>query len=190
VKGTGSFAPTGAVGTSGTTAASAFTSSARSGIGTYTVTATCTDVAGNTGQATVTFAVNYALSFTQNFVPGGCTSNNTHPCHAMFKFDVKRSSATSDGAFMFDDTVNVNLVSSAKASSNSCSSAALALQSHAYGSGSINSYTQINTTPEYQTNFEGSNTSVVAFGSYVVQACFLDVDGNPDLQATSSSVNF
>jgi hypothetical protein len=108
----------------------------------------------------------------------------------MFKFDVNRSSATSDGAFMFDHTVKVNLVSTANSTSNSCSNSSLAVQSHPFGTGSINSQTQIDANPEYQTNFDGSNISVVPFGSYVAQACFLDVDGKRDLQATSSSVNF
>jgi hypothetical protein len=190
VNGSGSYTPTGGTGTAGTADSLAFTSSSRSGIGTYTVTATCTDVAGNTGQAKVTFAVNYAVSFTDAFVPNGCKSSNTHPCRAMFKFDVNRSSATSDGAFMFDHTVKVNLVSTANSTSNSCSNSSLAVQSHPFGTGSINSQTQIDANPEYQTNFDGSNISVVPFGSYVAQACFLDVDGKRDLQATSSSVNF
>jgi hypothetical protein len=190
VNGSGSYTPTGGTGTAGTADSLAFASSSRSGIGTYTVTATCTDVAGNIGQAKVTFAVNYAVSFTDTFVPNGCKSSNTHPCRGMFKFDVNRSNTTSDGAFMFDHTVKVNLVSTANSTSNSCSNSSLAVQSHPFGTGSINSQTQINANPEYQTNFDGGNISIVPFGSYVAQACFLDVDGKRDLQGTSSSVNF
>ena len=190
VTGTGSYTPTGGTGTAGTTDALAFTSTGRSGIGTYTVTASCTDVDGNSAQKSVTFAVNYAVSFTKAFVPNGCTSSHTNACKGMFQFDVNRSSVTSDGAFMFDHTVKLNLVSGANSSSNSCTTGTLAVVSHPYGTGSINSFTQIDATPLYQTNFDGSNTTAVPFGSYVAQACFLDVDGNPDLQATSSSVTF
>jgi len=189
--GSGSYTPTGGTGGSGTSLSSAFTAASRSGIGTYTITATCNDIAGNPGTASVTFPVNYAVSWTQEQVPGGCTSTKTKPCQAMFKFDVDRSSATSDGAFMYDETVKVTLVSSANSSSNSCTNSSLAIASHPFGTGSINSNTQIDpTVPDYQTNFDGSNTSTVPFGSYVAQACFSDVDGNPNLQGTSPSVNF
>jgi hypothetical protein len=190
VTGTGSYTPTGGTGTAGTTSTSAFTSSSHSGIGTYTITAKCSDVAGNTNSSSVIFAVNYAVAFTQSSAPPSCTKTHLQSCQAMYHFDANRSSQTSDGAFMYDQTVLVNLVRGANASSNSCSSSSLAVQSHPYGTGSINSNTQISATPDYQTKFDGKDSSVVPFGSYVAQACFLDVDGNPDLQGTSPSTSF
>lgn len=191
VTGTGSYTPTGGSGTAGTAGTSAFTGSSRSGIGTYTITASCADVAGNTNTASVTFAVNYAVSFTQYGPQSSkCSSSHTESCGSMYQFGVNRSDMTSDGAFMYDQTVVVNLVSSANASSNSCTNGSLAVQSHPYGTGSVNSETQITTTPDYQTKFDGSDTTAIPFGSYAAQACFLDVDGNPDLQATSPASSF
>jgi hypothetical protein len=190
VTGTGSYTPTGGAGTAGTTGTSAFTRSSRSGIGTYTIKAQCSDVAGNTNTSSITFAVNYAVAFIQSHTPTSCTATHLQSCQAMFQFDANRSSVTSDGAFMYDQTVTLNLVSSANATSSSCSNSSLAVQSHPYGTASINSHTQISTTPDYQTKFDGSHASVVPFGSYVAQACFLDVDGNPDLQGSSPSTNF
>jgi hypothetical protein len=61
---TGSFTPTGGTGTDGTTLTGAFTSAARSGIGTYTLTAEAIDGASNTGNASSTFQVKYDVQFT------------------------------------------------------------------------------------------------------------------------------
>ena len=112
VTGTGSFTPTGGApgSTEGTTDAAAFTSNFRSGIGSYTINAQASDVAGNIGYGSKSFIVKYDVAFTGQSVPAGCNAGNLNPCAGRFKFTVRRSNVTSDGAFMFDHTVVVKLV--------------------------------------------------------------------------------
>jgi hypothetical protein len=181
VTGTGSYTPAGGTGTAGTTDAGAFTSSSRSGIGTYVLTATATDVAGNTCSTAQTFKVKYNVFFTKASVPSGCSSAHTSSCTGMFQFDVNRDNVTSDGAFIYDHTVEVELVDG----SNNV------VATHLYGTGDINSEVQISSTPAYQTDFKHSVvTSSSTLTSYQAEALFLDVDGNLVLEGTSSSVTF
>ena len=65
VTGTGSFTPTGGApgSTEGTTDAAAFTSNFRSGIGSYTINAQASDVAGNIGYGSKSFNVKYRCGF-------------------------------------------------------------------------------------------------------------------------------
>jgi hypothetical protein len=203
VTGTGSFSPTGGPSddTRGTTDALAFTSGARSGIGNYTITATAIDGAGNLGQGTKNFNINYLVGFTiaSGQTTGVCastaSSGNPANCSGSFKFTVNRSSATSDGAFMFDHTVEVDIVRSDNT----------IMATHVYGTGAPSSNVQITTTPLYQTDFTRGNlyASVCIGTSTQIQAClrgkqatysakvyFRDVDNNRVLQATSSNVTF
>ena len=113
VTGTGSFTPAGgAAGPGlGTTDTQAFTSSARSGIGSYTINAQAQDGAGNTGYGSKSFKVNYDVTFTTAISPNpNCSSGGNGNCAGHFKFNVNRSNVTSDGAFMYDHTVVVKLV--------------------------------------------------------------------------------
>ena len=114
VTGTGSFTPTGGSSgsTEGQTDAAAFTGSSPSGIGSYRIDAEASDFAGNIGYGSKSFTVKYDVGFTDQSVPNGCRANNLSSCTGRFKFTVKRSNVTSDGAFMFDHTVVVELVRS------------------------------------------------------------------------------
>jgi len=185
VTGTGSFTPTGGAPGSiaGTTEAAAFTSSSRSGIGSYTITAHASDVAGNSEEASKNFNVKYDVAFTDQSVPNGCRTTNLNPCAGRFKFTVKRSNVTSDGAFMFDHTVVVKLV---RTTNNTVAA------THVFGTGSINDVVQIDATNlVYQTTFKHSDLpGNPPFAGYKLEVYFLDVDGNVMLQATSSSLSF
>lgn len=191
VTGTGSFTPTGGTGADGTSDVSAFTSASRSGIGSYTITAEAVDGAGNTATNTKNFAVNYAVAFTKQdgSTTGVCAGYSTQPgragCSGQFKFTVKRSNMTSDGAFMFDKTVEVDLV---RTSDNQV------VATHVYGTGSINTNTQIDSSAlVYQTNFKRGDlyTTVPNTPStYKTKIYFKDVDGNDVLQGTSNDVTF
>jgi hypothetical protein len=185
VTGTGSFTPTGGTpgSTAGTTDAAAFTSGSRSGIGSYTIDAQASDVAGNIGEGTKSFHVKYDVAFTDQSVPNGCRANNLNPCAGRFKFTVKRSNVTSDGAFMFDHTVVVKLV---RSDNNSV------VASHVFGTGAIHQVVQIDSTDlVYKTTFNrGDLPASPGLVSYQLQVYFLDVDGNLMLQATSSSLTF
>ena len=184
VTATGSFTPTGGApgSTAGTTAATAFTSLSRSGIGSYTINAQASDVAGNIGQGSSSFNVKYDVAFTDQSVPNGCRATNLNPCAGRFKFTVKRSNVTSDGAFMFDHTIVVKLVDN----NNNV------VASHLFGTTSINDVVQIDSTNlVYQTTFKHSDLAGnPAFATYRLQVYFLDVDGNEMLQATSKSLSF
>jgi len=184
VTATGSFTPTGGAPGSpaGTTDAMAFTSGSRSGIGSYTISAQATDGVGNVGTGSKSFDVKYDVAFTDQSVPNGCRANNLNPCAGRFKFTVKRSNVTSDGAFMFDRTVVVKLVGS-----NNTVAA-----THVFGTGSINDIVQIDSTNlVYQTQFRHSELpGNPGLASYKLQVFFLDVDGHEMLQATSSSLSF
>ena len=147
VTGTGSFTPTGGASgsTEGTTDAAAFTSGSRSGIGSYTINAQASDVAGNIGYGSKSFTVKYDVAFTDQSVPNGCRANNLNPCTGRFKFTVKRSNVTSDGAFMFDHTVVVKLVRS----DNTIAA------THVFGTGDVNDVVQIDQTNlVYQTTLQ------------------------------------
>ena len=113
VTGTGTFYPAGGTGATGTTLETAFTSAARSGIGTYTLTASATDVAGNTGSTAKAFKLTYALEFTKASAQPTCAGGGTSNCTGQFHFTLRRSSVTSNGALMFDRTVPVDLVNTA-----------------------------------------------------------------------------
>ena len=177
VTGKGTFTPTGGSGSQGTTDVLAFTGSAWSGIGTYTLTATATDVAGNSAMATFTFPVTYFVSFTMDN-GSGCGSANAK-CMATYHFAANRSGTASDGAFMFDHSVDVQLYHSATL-----------VADHSYGTGSINSYVQLNTgVPDYETKFE-LPAGTKGTGTYSANVYFTDVDGNPMLQAVDSNVSF
>ena len=184
VTGTGSFTPTGGApgSTAGTTNAAAFTSASRSGIGSYTINAQATDVAGNVGYGSRNFNVKYDVAFTDQSVPNGCNAGNLSPCAGRFKFTVKRSNVTSDGAFMFDHTVVVKLVRSDNT----------VVATHVFGTTSINDVVQIDSTgPVYKTTFRHSDLpGNPGYATYKLEVYFLDVDGNLMLQATSSSLSF
>lgn len=185
VTGTGSFTPTGGApgSTEGTTDAAAFTSNFRSGIGSYTINAQASDVAGNIGYGSKSFIVKYDVAFTGQSVPGGCNAGRLQACAGQFKFTVRRSNVTSDGAFMFDHTVVVKLV---RVSDNGLAA------THVFGTGSINDVVQIDQTNlVYQTHFKHSDLlGNPALTSYKLRVYFRDVDGNEMLQAESSSLAF
>jgi hypothetical protein len=190
VTGTDSFTPAGGTGQAGTTDALAFTADAQSGIGSYTVTAHATDGAGNPASTSKSFNVNYAVQFQKESGASGnvCTtssqSNGRANCTGQFQFTVNRSNITSDGAFMFDHTVEVDLVRDDN----------VVVATHGYGTGSINANTQIDANNlYYQTKFRrGDLYSTVPNtpSMYRARVYFLDVDGNRVLQGTSNSVSF
>ncbi|MRR06140.1 MAG: hypothetical protein EG828_04225 [Deltaproteobacteria bacterium] len=183
VTGTGCFTPIGGTGPAGTTNDLAFTSSSRSGIGSYTINAQATDGAGNTGYGSNTFAVKYDVTFSQQSAPPACTTKTGTPgsnCTAMFQFSANRSNITSDGAFMYDHTVVVKLVRDD----------GMVMAAHSYGTGSILSQVQID--PDYKTHFKRGDLagSPTAAGTYKAYVYFLNVDGSEILQATSNNVIF
>jgi hypothetical protein len=177
---TGSFNPTGASGPAGTTALTAFTGTVRSGIGTYILAADATDGAGNVGMADSTFHVKYDVAFTM----AAGQINNGQPANSFgrFHFSVRRSSVTSDAAFMFDQTVVVKLV-------RTSDSAVVA--SHVFGTGAITAFTQIDeTVPEYKTHFKRGDIGAASSATYKAQVWFLDVDGVLVQQGESPAVTF
>ncbi len=191
VTGTGTFVPTGGTGISGTTDALAFTSTSRSGIGTYIITAEATDGAGNSASASKTFKVNYSVAFQKQSgsTSTPCTSStgslqSKANCMGQLEFTVNRSNVTSDGAFMFDHTVEVDLVLSG----------GTVLATHSWGTGSISSVTQIDSASHiYKTNFKrGDLYSIIPTtpSTYQAKVYFKDVDGNRVLQGTSEQVTF
>ncbi len=184
VTGTGSFTPTGGAPGAGpgTLDAAAFTDGSRSGIGSYTINAQATDLAGNTGYDSKTFKVNYAVNLTAHVPNPNCQSAGNASCTGQFKFTVNRSNVTSDGWFMYDHTVAVALI---RTSDNAI------VATHYYGTGSILSWTQIDSTgPAYQTNFRRGDIGASGPATYTANVYFLDVDGNSVLQATSTPVTF
>jgi hypothetical protein len=184
VNGAGTFRPTGWSGAAGTTLANAFDAASRSGIGSYTLLATATDVAGNSNTAAGNFAVKYNVQFTTANVPNpNCATAGNGACHVQLKFSVNRSSSTSDGFFMFDKTVKVEL---ALASDPSAVKA-----THLYGTGAIHSDVQIDdSVPEYRTTFRRDGTDATGARTYVAKVYFRDVDGTWMLQTTSAAVTF
>jgi hypothetical protein len=185
VTGTGTFTPTGGAPGAGpgTTDAAAFTGAARSGIGTYTINAQATDGAGNVGYGNKSFKVNYQVSFTKADSTNPCQTGGNASCTGQFEFTVNRSNVTSDGAFMYDHTVVVKLI---RTSDN------VVIATHSYGTTSILSDVQIDTTPHYKTHFKrgGLAGPPAAAGTYRAEVYFQDVDDNQVLQATSSNVTF
>ena len=182
VTGTGTFYPTGGTGTAGTTPGTAFTSAARSGIGMYTLTASATDVAGNTGSTAKAFKLTYALEFTKASAQPPCAGGGTSNCTGQFQFTLRRSSVTSDGAFMFDQTVRVDLV-------NTASNAIVA--THTYGTGDIKAWVQIDSAaPQYQTHFRRGDFGAASPATYVAKVYCKDVDNNWMLQGASVPVTF
>jgi hypothetical protein len=183
VTGTGNFTPNGGSGPAGTTNALAFTSSSRSGIGSYTVYAQATDGAGNTGPGSKSFNVKYYVTFIKQDSTNPCQTGGNSSCTGQFQFDVNRSSITSDGAFMYDQTVVVKLV---RKSDNEI------MATHSYGTGTILSFVQIDSTPTYKTNFRRGDLAGAPSspGTYKVEVYFLDVDNNLVLLCTSGDVTF
>lgn len=182
VTGTGEFIPTGGTGDLGTVIGSPFAAVSPSGIGTYTLKATAKDGAGNTTVANKTFKVGYDVGFTKEFSTTPCQTAGNANCTGQFKFTVNRSSTTSDGAFMVDQSVVVKL-------RDTGSNAVVA--SHSYGTGAIGSYVQVDTAaPSYQTNFRRGDWGATAPKAYKAEVYFVDVDGIPVLQKTSNAVTF
>lgn len=181
----GSFTPVaGGVGDS----TGPFTASNLSGIGNYTLNAQATDNAGKTGYASGSFTVNYAIAFTVH-TTSPCQTGGNGSCTGQIKFTVNRGTTTqdgaSDGAFMKDETVVVKLC---KATDSTCLSPVAA---HIYGSTSIQSVVQIDTSaPAYQTNFVRNDIGASAPAAYFVQVWFTNVDAQPMLEATSSQFTF
>lgn len=184
---TGTFTPTGGSGPAGASSSAAFDSLNRSGIGSYTLTAEATDGAGNTGQATSNFQVKYDIEFTQQ--EGHINNGQPNNSVGRFKFEVRRSSVTSDGAFMYDHTVVVQLV---RTSDNTV------MRAHTFfGPGSgvqnrvlIEDGDTINAV--YHTNFRRGDLAGPPSGSdsYKAVVLFEDVDGNLVVQAESNPVSF
>ncbi len=99
-----------------------------------------------------------------------------------FQFTVNRSNVTSDGAFMYDHTVVVELV---RSSDN------LVIKTHTFGTGDPKDVVKIDTTGFiYQTNFRRGDLPASGPVTYKAKVYFLDVDGNLVLQATSDAVTF
>jgi hypothetical protein len=176
---TGSFTPTGGTGSDGTTSAAPFTSGARSGIGTYTLNAEAIDGSSNVGNASATFQVKYDVQFTTQ--TGNINSGNPANSNGHFKFTVKRSNVTSDGAFIYDNTVVVRLI---RTSDNAL------IASHAVGAGGVNLNVVYTVDPSYETRFRRGDIGAAASDSYKVKVLFLDVDGNLVEQAESNTVTF
>lgn len=174
----GSFTPTGGAGTDGTTLADAFTSAARSGIGTYTLDAEAVDGALNVGNASSTFQVKYDVEFTTQ--TGDINSGNASNSNGHFKFTAKRSNVTSDGAFIYDNTVVVGLI---RTSDNAV------IATHVLGAG-VNSNVVYTADPSYETRFRRGDIGAAASDSYKVKVFFLDVDNNFVEQAESNTVTF
>jgi hypothetical protein len=185
VTATGTFTPTGGTGAAGTTVGSAFTNASHSGIGNYSLKATAVDGAGNTTVTSKSFKVSYDISFTKSSssTSGACTGSGSGSgnCKTQLQFTVDRSNVTSDGAFVFDQSVVVKL-------RNTVTNALVG--THYYGTGDIHSVVQINTDPAYQTSFKRSDIGATAPATYQADVYFKDVDGNLVLQKTSPNVTF
>jgi hypothetical protein len=183
VTGTGTFTPFGGTGPAGTTDALAFAQGAFSGIGTYTINAQATDPAGNTGKASKTFNVNYDISFTKQFSTNPCQTGGGSSCTGQFEFTVNRSNITSDGAFMFDHTVVVQLKRVSDGG---------VVGTHVYGTGSILNDVQIDTALLYKTNFRRGNLigAPTIPAAYYAEIYFRNVDGTLTKQATSAQITF
>jgi len=186
VTGTGSYAPRGGSESdvSGTSDTDAFHAGFKSGIGTYTLKAIAKDVAGNEATADQTFTVNYAVEInTQSTCANNAGNAN---CQGKFDFSVNRSAITSDGNFMFDKTVRVDLVTVAAPST--------VVKSHYYAAGGDpKDVVQIDSSAEpyiYKTAFKRGDIGGTVKTAYLIKIYFTDVDGNSVLQATSSSLSF
>jgi hypothetical protein len=175
---TGSFTPTGGTGPDGLTEDDAFTPVARSGIGTYTLDAEAIDGASNVGHASSTFQVKYDVQFTTQ--TGMINSGNPANSNGHFQFTAKRSNYTSDGKFIYDETVVVQLI---RTSDN------LLIASHVLGAG-VNSHVVYTATPSYETKFRRGDIGATASDSYKVKVLFLDVDNNLVEQKESNTVTF
>jgi hypothetical protein len=176
----GSFTPTGGTGTDGTTSGGAFTSAARSGIGTYTLSAEAIDGASNVGTASSTFQVKYDVQFTLQ--TGIINTGNPGNSNGHFKFTAKRSNVTSDGAFVYDNTVVVRLI---RASDDAV------IATHVLGGGGgVFDKVVYTADPSYETKFAREDIGATTSGSYKVKVLFLDVDNNLVEQAESITVTF
>jgi len=180
VTGKGIFTPTGGSDTAGDVD-HPFTSSSRSGIGSYTIVASATDGAGNIGTGSKTFKVNYDVSVTRAFSPPNCQTSGNAQCTGQFEFTVKRSNITSDGAPMFDQTVVVKLV---KNSDHSVKA------THSYGIGAVMTNVQIDTDGIYKTHFKRGDIGASSSDSYHMEIFFYDVDNTLLYQGTSGNISF
>jgi hypothetical protein len=187
VTATGIVIPTGGTGQKGTTLADAFTETAPSGIGTYTLSAKASDGAGNSSISTPvtesTFQVTYSIEFTKQEQSGNLNNQNSA---GHFAFTVHRS----HGVFMYDKTVVVELVRSTAPS--------VPVATHTIEGNGINAAVQIDDTtdpanPEYKTHFKRADlnpTPPTGPDQYKVIVSFRDVDGNLVKQAESIIVKF
>ena len=176
--GTGTFYPPGGDGIAGTTLGTAFTSAARSGIGTYTLTARATDVAGNMGSSAKAFKLTYALEVIKASAQPPCAGGGTSNCTGQFQFTLRRLSVTSDGAFMFYDARLIWSIPPATRSSL-----------HGNGTGDIKAWVQIDTSAfQYQTHFRRGDFGATTPATYVAKVYCRDVDNNWMLQGTSVPV--
>ena len=183
VTATGTYAPQGGspADPSGTTEALAFTGSSRSGIGTYVINASATDVAGNSGVASKTFSVSYQVAFTREFSTNPCKTGGNDNCTGQFAWTVNRSSLTSDGAPMWDKTVVAKL---RRVSDD------VVVATHSFGTGDIKDCVQIGDDVVYKSNFRRGDHSGSGPTGYRVDVYFVNVDGVLMLQATSNTVIF
>jgi hypothetical protein len=167
VDGTAVFHPNGWSGPAGTTLALGFTSSNRSGIGSYILTATAIDVVGNIGTASLSFGVNYDVSASAMQIGSLSHPNST----AKIEFTARRS----DASFMYDTTVIVKVLNGSN----------FVMATHAYGTGDIKACVQLpDGSEKYSTHFRradlrnASNAAPTAAAPYTVKIYFKDIDGN------------
>ena len=140
--------------------------------------------AGNEATSEQTFTVNYDVAINTQSTCANSAGNDN--CQGKFDFSVNRSSITSDGHFMFDKTVRVDLVTVAAPDT--------VVATHTYAAGGDpKTVVQIDTsgTPYiYKTAFKRGDIGGAAKTAYLLKIYFTDVDGNLVLQATSSSLSF
>lgn len=181
VDSTGTFTPTGGSGVAGTSDSEAFQAGNLSGIGFYRLDAQATDGAGNTGYAHRVFRVGYQIGIAkwQSTDPTHCPTAGNGNCAGQLQFTVNRSSSTSDGAPMYDQTVVVELVRSD----------GTIVATHIWGTGAVTSFVQIDSTPVYKTNFKRGDFAT-APATYVAKIFFVDVDGHLIQQGTTADLSF
>jgi len=192
VTATGTFVPTGGLpgSVNGTTDVAAFTSASLSGNGSYTLTASATDEAGNVGTKTQEFEVKYAvdLDARAQLIDNPNNQNASGNSNVMLKFTATRAAPTSsDEAFMYDHTVVVRLL----LTDNTL------VAEHSYGAGAVSDDVQILSSPSesYQTKFVRKDlkiggVTVTSVRDYKLQIFFEDVDGALMKMAESGTVTF
>lgn len=176
--GEGYFVPLGAedVDAAGASLATAFTSTNRSGIGTYALTVSATDAAGNTSTETsAEFVLNYSVVITQDGAPGGDNANST----GKFKIVVTRY----DAQPVCDQTVVVDLLPAAGGEP---------VKTHTYGTtGDVKKEAWLDpVTGDYKTSFRRGEIPAATKASYKVRVSFRDVDGNLTVQGEAGPWDF